>query len=59
MTNPKMLDMIIQTNTQTFHVKSMTAPDKYYTVPRTGNGGSANTQIINTANLIVNTFTSY
>ena len=31
-------NMITQTNTQTFKVKSMTVPDKYYTVSRTGNG---------------------
>ena len=31
-------NMIAQTNTQTFKVKSMTVSDKYYTVSRTGNG---------------------
>lgn len=31
-------NMIAQTDTQTFKVKSMTTSDKYYTVSRTGNG---------------------
>ena len=31
-------NMIAQTDTQTFKVKSMTMPDKFYTVSRTGNG---------------------
>ncbi len=29
---------ITQTDTHTFKVKSMSTPDKYYTVSRTGNG---------------------
>ena len=31
-------NMIAQTDTHAFKVKSMTTPDKYYAITRTGNG---------------------